>query len=177
MANSQLLAACMASATASLLVTAGATKIVSPGQLVRALEEVPFGAKVRTGTVRTLAFVEVATAVLLIVPATRPAGAALAGLVGLCFAGVGIAGWLSHATTACGCFGPRAGRPLGPVNAAFGLFVIAVAVVNATAPRIADPLRYFRASVIGMSVLTLALCLWTHRRLVRELTSPVSSSR
>ncbi|WP_285569303.1 MauE/DoxX family redox-associated membrane protein [Actinoallomurus iriomotensis] len=171
------MSACLGLATASLLVIAGAAKIVSPGQLARALKEVPFGGMVTTGTVRGLAFGEVATAVLLIVPGMRSVGAALAGLLGLCFAGVGIAGWLRRATTACGCFGTGRGRPLGPVNVAFGLFVIAAAVVNAGAPKIADPSRYFRVSVIGVSALTLALCLWTHRRLVRELTRPLPSSR
>jgi hypothetical protein len=164
--------------TASILLIAGMAKLVSPTQLGQALAELPFvRGQVPAGAVRTLAAVEIAAALLLPVPATRTAAAAAAGVLGLGFVGAGLAGWLGGSTTACGCFGSRAGRPLGPVNVAAGVLVIVSAAVTAGAPAAAGPAHYFRICVVGLALATLCLCLWTHRGLIRELTRPLSSSR
>lgn len=164
--------------TASILLIAGMAKAVSPGQLGQALAELPVVRNgVSTGAVRGLAGVEIATALLLPVPPVRVVAAVAAGVLGLGFVGAGLAGWLGGSTTACGCFGSRGGRPLGPVNVAAGVLVIVSAAVTVRAPAAADPAHYFRICVVGIALATLCLCLWTHRGLIRELTRPLSSSR
>jgi hypothetical protein len=159
------------------MLVAGTAKIVSTGQLVRALAAARLGRVGSAGVVRFVAFVEVGVALLLCVPQARTVAAALAVVLGGCFAGAGVAGRLSGSSTACGCFGSHSSRPLGPVNVAFGLFVSGASLIIAMTPDVTDQTRYFRVSVIGLSMVTLALCLWIHRRLIRDLTRPLPSSR
>jgi hypothetical protein len=177
MSGSQWATACLSWAVGSLLLIAGTAKIVSTGQLVRALAAVRLGRAGSVGVVRSVAFVEVGVALLLCVPQTRTVAAVIAVVLGVCFAGAGVAGRLSGGSTACGCFGSHSSRPLGPVNVAFGLFVSAASLLIAMTPDVAGQTHYFRVGVIGLSTLTLALCLWIHRRLIRDLTRPLPSSR
>ena len=98
---------------ASLLIVAGAGKLASPVQPLQAVREVlgRYCDGLTTRAIRALALVELATAVALLVPATRTVAAMTAAALGAAFAAFGIAGRLRRSTVACGCLGRASGRP------------------------------------------------------------------
>jgi len=86
-------------AAASMLISAGLVKLVSPGQLVAALNELRRGPRQAAGNaaVRVAAGLEIAVGCGLMAPALRVTAATGAAMVGLTFALLGIAGRLAAA--------------------------------------------------------------------------------
>jgi methylamine utilization protein MauE len=158
----------------SILLVAGTGKAVSPHQLVQALHGLTSSQKITPTTVRALAAVEICAGLLLAIPATRLWGAGLAGLLGLGFVAAGVVGIVRRSATACGCFGSAQGRPLGGWNAGLGILLAAVPLLNGGTDRtVTDP---FVASTLSTAVAMVAVALWVHRRLVRDLTRPLPTT-
>lgn len=115
--------------SAAVLLNAAMAKFAAPGQL-RATLRATADRRWTNSDVRLIALGEVVTALLLVIPVTRPAGAVCCGLLGLAFAAFGVVGWRIRSTIPCGCFGPFSKRPLGPVNIAMGTALMAISVVT-----------------------------------------------
>ena len=163
---------------ASVLISAGLVKLVSPGQLVDALNELRRGPRLKAGnaTVRAAAGLEIAVGCGLMAPALRLTAATGAAVVGLCFASLGIAGRLSSSTRPCGCAGGYGGRPLGLANVALGLALIAVLPANVLVDlRPEQSAAFAERAVVGTAIMLLVLALWTNRALaLRLIRSPGS---
>jgi hypothetical protein len=155
----------------AVLVTAGMTKLVSPDQLRLALADVlgDLGRWVTKSRLKVFAVIEMIAGVSLSVPVIQLPGAWAVGVLGVCFAIAGVLGLLRRSTTACGCFGRSAGRPLGLVNVLVGAAFLAVLVVNHAATA-SD--AGFSSSAVGASLATVLLTLWAHRQLIKEFTRP-----
>jgi protein-S-isoprenylcysteine O-methyltransferase Ste14 len=162
-------------AGASLLFVSGAAKIVSPGQLARSVNDLfgPAGRRIGPVQVRAFAGCELLAAFLLLTAATRLAGAWSVGALGAGFAAAGAMGRLRGSRTACGCFGAASARPLGLANVLAGALLMAVPVVNQATTTGADSRDYFLTACTASAAAALALCLWVHRALVRDLTRPL----
>ena len=154
--------------SASLLIVAGAGKLVSPMQPLHAAQEVfgRHGDALTTRAIRALALVELATAVALLVPATRTVAAITAAALGAAFAAFGIAGRLGRSTLACGCLGRGHGSPPGVVNIAVGAALSSTLAWNLLAGL---PAEYARDALLAAASASLALCLWVHRALIHAL--------
>lgn len=155
---------------ASMLISAGLVKLVSPGQLAAALTELRRGARQEVGhaTVRAAAGLEIVIGCGLLAPALRVTAAAGAAVAGLCFAALGVAGRLGRSTEPCGCAGGYGGRPLGLANVALGLTLIAVLPANLlVAPHVERSLG--NHGTVGTAVLMLLLTVWTNRELALGL--------
>jgi hypothetical protein len=172
--SSVLVVGVNACATA-VLVTAGMTKLVSPDQLRLALADVlgDLGRWVTKSRLKVFAVIEMIAGVSLSVPVIQLPGAWAVGVLGVCFAIAGVLGLLRRSTTACGCFGRSAGRPLGLVNVLVGAAFLAVLVVNHAATA-SD--AGFSSSAVGASLATVLLTLWAHRQLIKEFTRPREAS-
>ncbi|WP_165970638.1 MauE/DoxX family redox-associated membrane protein [Actinomadura sp. 6K520] len=166
------------SAAAAVLFVAGIAKAVSPGQLGRSLNDLVRlpGRGITARHVRVFAAVELLTALALTAAATQPAAAWAVGLLGAAFALAGALGMLRGGGTACGCFGGSADRPLGPVNIAVGVLLMAVPAVNLT-PVSGAASAYFFQAATGLAGGALLLCLWVHRGLIKDFTRPLPASR
>jgi hypothetical protein len=168
-AGAWILALVNASA-ASVLLTAGLAKHVTPQPVQRALNEVA-GTAVWPGLLRSFATAEIAVAVALSVPALRaPAVVGVVGL-GLCFAVVGVRGQLSRSVAPCGCFGSSSRRPLGWANVVVGAALIGVWPVNTALAPSGD---YTAGTVLLTAIGSLALCMFINRRLIMRLLRPAS---
>jgi hypothetical protein len=153
---------------APVLLVAGLGKLVAPDNLAAALSEV-LGRPFRPAHVRAAASAEVLAAVCLTIPPARVAASLVVGVLGLCFAYAGLAGWRRGSTMACGCVGSKGTRPLGPLNMAIGaafLLVPASVLVREIELTAAD-------SLYGLAAASLALCLLLNRSLIRDFTKPV----
>jgi hypothetical protein len=172
--SSVLVVGVNACATA-VLVTAGMTKLVSPDQLRLALADVlgDLGRWVTKSRLKVFAVIEMIAGVSLSVPVIQLPGAWAVGVLGVCFAIAGVLGLLRRSTTACGCFGRSAGRPLGLVNVLVGAAFLAVLVVNHVATA-SD--AGFSSSAVDASLATVLLTLWAHRQLIKEFTRPREAS-
>jgi hypothetical protein len=172
--SSVLVVGVNACATA-VLVTAGMTKLVSPDQLRLALADVlgDLGRWVTKSRLKVFAVIEMIAGISLSVPVIQLPGAWAVGVLGVCFAIAGVLGLLRRSTTACGCFGRSAGRPLGLVNVLVGAAFLAVLVVNHAATA-SD--AGFSSSAVGASLATVLLTLWAHRQLIKEFTRPREAS-
>jgi hypothetical protein len=172
--SSVLVVGVNACATA-VLVTAGMTKLVSPDQLRLALADVlgDLGRWVTKSRLKVFAVIEMIAGVSLSVPVIQLPGAWAVGVLGVCFAIAGVLGLLRRSTTACGCFGRSAGRPLGLVNVLVGAAFLAVLVVNHVATA-SD--AGFSSSAVDASLATVLLTLWAHRHLIKEFTRPREAS-
>jgi hypothetical protein len=161
----------------AVLVTAGMTKLVSPDQLRLALADVlgDLGRWVTKSRLKVFAVIEMIAGVSLSVPVIQLPGAWAVGVLGVCFAIAGVLGLLRRSTTACGCFGRSAGRPLGLVNVLVGAAFLAVLVVDHAATT-SDAGPYFYGSAVGASLATVLLTLWAHRQLIKEFTRPREAS-
>jgi hypothetical protein len=159
----------------AVLVTAGMTKLVSPDQLRLALADVlgDLGRWVTKSRLKVFAVIEMIAGISLSVPVIQLPGAWAVGVLGVCFAIAGVLGLLRRSTTACGCFGRSAGRPLGLVNVLVGAAFLAVLVVNHAATA-SD--AGFSSSAVGASLATVLLTLWAHRQLIKEFTRPREAS-
>lgn len=161
----------------AFLVTAGMTKLVSPDQLRLALADVlgDLSRWVTKSGIKGFAVAELIVGASLSVPVARPAGAWAVGALGVCFAMAGLVGRLRRSTTACGCFGRSADRPLGLANVLVGVAFLAVPVVNQAATT-SDAGPYFFSSATSASLATVLLTLWAHRQLIKEFTRPPEAS-
>jgi hypothetical protein len=156
---------------AGLLLVTGAAKLVAPAQPILALRELgPRLARLATRrTVRAAASVEAVSVVLLVVPATRLAGAVVVGLLGLAFAGLGVLGARGGGTASCGCLGAARGRPLGPANVVVGATLVLVSATNfAVSDGVLVGWRE-GSGALGAAVGALLLSAWLHRRLIAVL--------
>src|SRR5687768_3003858 len=125
---------------ATLLIRAGAGKLVAPGPTGSALAElVPGLARSGQGMVRAIALVEGLAAFSTVVVVLRIPGQILVLALGASFVALGVAGRMRGSRQPCGCFGGDSMRPLGAGNVAAGALLIVVAVVNFWAPPPADP--------------------------------------
>jgi hypothetical protein len=155
-------------AIAVTLLVAGASKLLSPHPLARALGQVYAWAQARrpvvTGLARGIACLEIAAALLVATRWLSPAGYLLAGVVGL-----GIAGFATSALTrgravACGCFGETGGRPVGAVNVLAGLGLVAGSAVLLAIARSVPAPELTDGTLLGLtSGLALVVVLVRHR--------------
>jgi uncharacterized membrane protein YphA (DoxX/SURF4 family) len=158
-------------AAASLLLNSGIAKIVSPDPLRRALTEVisGFGSARAPAVLRGLAVVEIVAGVLVLVGPARMPAAAVASLLGVGFAFFGVLGLVGGGGAPCGCFGASSQQPLGWVNVVLGALLAAVYPVNAASGvRLGSAVDYTAGAALLASMGSLALCVYTHRRLVRR---------
>ncbi|GAB3953371.1 MauE/DoxX family redox-associated membrane protein [Micromonospora vulcania] len=156
---------------AAVFISAGLGKLAAPEasrDAVAALLRFPEPAAQRA--VRLLAVAEALTGVALLVPDLRTAGAAVAGVLGLVFAGAGLLGRARGVATPCGCFGQRNSRPLGLRSVLVGLAlgVGALAVLRNGSAAVPHP----DLLPIGAAGLIVLLAVWIWRDTVRELVRP-----
>jgi uncharacterized membrane protein len=159
---------------ASVLVTAGLAKMVSPDQLLRALRELLPGQRLLTvGAVRLIAVVEIATGCALLASPTRTTAAVLAAALGTCFASLGVAGWLRQSRVSCGCLGGDGDAPLGSTSLVLGIALMAVLPVNdlVSLPA-AQGAGYSRSAAIATSLGLILLSSMLKRNLALHLLRP-----
>ena len=107
---------------AAAVLCAGLAKLAVPAATrVAVMELITCSARVASFAVRSLALAEIASAGALLSTAGRRPGAAALMVLGLLFAGAGLAGRVKHATAPCGCYGGLGGSPLGSRNIVLGL--------------------------------------------------------
>ncbi|MEH1169828.1 MauE/DoxX family redox-associated membrane protein [Micromonospora sp. CPCC 205539] len=162
-------------AIAAVLVSAGLGKLAAPGasrEAIAALLRLPEPAAQRA--VRLLAVVETLTGVALLVPDLRTAGAVLAGVLGLAFAGAGLLGRARGLATPCGCFGQRDSRPLGLRSVLVGLALAAGALAVLRSGADAAPRTDLLP--IGVAGIVVLLAVWIWRDTARELVRPRPTS-
>ena len=145
---------------ASVFLNAGLGKLVAPERTVRALGELRI--VTHPAVVRGFAAAEVAVAFALTV--SRVPAAIMAGLFGLCFAGLGVLGLRRRGAAPCGCLGGSSRLPLGWANVGIGLALVAVYPINAVA---GEPSAYVLGAVLCTAVGASALCLWLNREVTR----------
>jgi hypothetical protein len=153
----------------AVLLCSGVTKMAVPAQAASAVRELAPSSPGRVEVlVRMLAAVEIGAALALSVAAARPAGAAVALLLGIGFAAVGLLGALRGSGVPCGCFGRPDGHPLGVPNVAIGLALalVSAAVLWAGPEHRTDELA---GSVLLTAGLALLLTGWLQRDLVSDL--------
>lgn len=113
-------------AVLTLLLRAGAAKLVTPGPAAAALGELRYGRRpVPLRAVRLFAAAELLVAFAGVVPALRVMAAAAVAALGCCFAAAGVLGAVRGGSVPCGCFGTGGGRPLGAASGWFGLLFAA----------------------------------------------------
>lgn len=155
------------------LMVAGATKLVVPQPVRRALRELAPGREIPVAAVKAFATAEILVALGLLLPSTRvAAGYGLAAL-GLTFTIAGAAGRVRRSTVACGCLG-GGDRALGLRNVLAGVAFLGVAGLNVTTVS-SDPDPWISAPLAGAAA-TLLLCAWTHRVLMWRLLGPRPAS-
>jgi uncharacterized membrane protein len=156
-------------AAATLLVNAGAAKLVAPGTLTRALAEaIPRSAgEPAEIAVRIFALAELVVASALLIPATRRGAAVAVVAMGGLFAAFGMIGIARRSTIPCGCLGGTARHPLGVFNIAFGLALMLIGAIQLASAWPSQPGT--TAAILLAAIGVLSLCLWLHRRLIAEL--------
>jgi hypothetical protein len=162
---------------ASLLIVAGVAKVVSPAQLRVALRDTFPRLAVTHAQLRVFAILEIGSGLTLAVPGVRVAGACVVGALAACFMVLGALGWLRHSHTACGCFGGSSDRPLGPLNVLLGVILFASAFINVYARGEARSGTYFSFSATGTALAAVLLCALVNRRIIRDLTHRLATSR
>lgn len=112
----------LACVLAAAVLCAGLAKLAVPAATRGAVMElITCSGRVADFAVRSLALAEIASAGALLSTAGRRPGAAAVTVLGLLFAGAGLAGRVRHVTAPCGCYGRLGGAPLGPRNVVLGL--------------------------------------------------------
>ena len=115
-------------AIAVIFLVSGASKVVTPRPLATSLGQVYGWARARgTWAGRTVAVVELATALLLAGGWLTATGAALTGLVAVGIMVFSLTAIRRKATVPCGCFGESSDRPIGVRNLLAGSALLAVA--------------------------------------------------
>jgi hypothetical protein len=156
-------------AAAGLLV-AGATKLVVPQPVRRALRELAPEREIPVSAVRVFAGAEIVVAFALLLPETRVAAGFGLVALGLTFAVAGVAGRVRRSTVACGCLG-GGDRALGLRNVLAGAAFLGVAGLNVvTVSSHPDP---WNAAPLAGAAATLLFCAWTHRALMWRLLRPL----
>jgi hypothetical protein len=164
-------AVAVANALASaVLINAGAAKLIAPGPLLQAWEEVFAAPSRRVGkqVVRGLGAGELMVAVALLVLPTRLASAIATSVLGLCFASLGFVGVLRRSSVPCGCFGGASRQPLGGANIGLGAALAVAWPLNALPGKLPMP-GYSAAAALLASMASSILCLWLNRRLIIRL--------
>jgi len=165
MSTRDLLVAAINGAAATVLIDAGVLKLVAPGPLQRALDELLQGAAdVPQQVVRLMAVVEVTAAVLLLALPTRTLGLSIVALSGLAFVILGLAGRLRRSLLPCGCMGSRSGQPLGAANVVVGGLLVGVVLVNAWLARWGLAAGYSYLVMPTVAVLVIGMSIWHNRR-------------
>ncbi|GAA2408934.1 MauE/DoxX family redox-associated membrane protein [Nonomuraea africana] len=169
MGLNEWLLACANAAAATLLLNSGLAKMVTPDALRRALTElVPsFTGKSAPLMVRGLAAVEIVAATALLIAPARMAAAFLSALLGVGFAAFGLLGTMRGSSAPCGCFGASNKQPLGWTNVALGVLLAAVLPLNVANPSAAHG-DYTASALMLAATLTVVLCAYTHRQLMRR---------
>jgi hypothetical protein len=149
------------------LLCAGVAKLAVPGPAARAIGDLlPRVAGRAVVAARTLAVVETATSLMLLLPAARIASVVAGVLLGLLFAGAGAVAAARGLGAPCGCFGRPVGRPLGLRNVLLGVLLAAacalVAAVGLGAATVALP-------VLGTATVALLLTGWLYRDMIGDL--------
>ena len=162
---------------ASLLINAGLVKLTSPDALLRALQELfPAASTIKAWVVRPVAAVELTAGLGLIALATVRAAGVIAAILGVCFALLGVGGWLARSKVPCGCIGGYSDKPLGVTNVVVGLFLAFVLPLNSFITlgptQISD---YSPWALVGTSVGSLLICAWMNRRLSWSLLRPAGA--
>jgi methylamine utilization protein MauE len=147
----------------AMLLDAGLYKLADPHQLRRALHELwpGFADAGGDGVVRLAAGIEVAAAILIVVPATLVPGAWVAAALGMVFAALGAVGMARGSSVPCGCLGHDSRQALGPGNVLIGLSLAAVMLLAAGSRPAVSPLV--------VALFALVICLWINRRLAVRL--------
>lgn len=160
----------------SLAFVAGISKLAAPVQSLRALHELFRNRRLATtGLVRLYAAVEVAASIVLLLAAVRMIGAILIGVLGVCFASLGLVGAARKSRVSCGCLGHRSGRPLGAANVVAGFALMLVLPLNGSLEfRASSTENYSQAALLTAALASLALCLWIHRRVAIVLLLPTA---
>jgi hypothetical protein len=148
---------------AAMLLDAGLYKLTDPHQLRRALHELwpGFLGPRSVSVVRLAAAIEVAAAMLLLVPATVVPGALAGAVLGVVFAALGGVGLMRGSSMPCGCFGHDGRQALGLGNVLIGVFTAATMILTAEARPVISP--------SAVALFALVLCLLINRRLALRL--------
>ena len=156
------------SGASAVLLQSGLYKVAVPAPLRRALAELAprYSAAIGDSLVRVVAVVEIAVGIALLAPATRVSGAIGAAMLGLIFAGLGVAGRLRRSAAPCGCLGAAGSRSLGLFNVAVGLVLTTYGVFSATVT-VTD--GSFRLGPVLTALFLLLLCMWMNRGVALHL--------
>jgi hypothetical protein len=144
-------------AVATLLLMAGAAKVINPSVTAAALGELRRGDQpVSEQLVRVFGATEMLVAVVLSISGLRVPAASLTGLLGVSFAAAGLLGMVRGTEQPCGCFGAESNRPLGPGNLMLGLAFAGVAVADLLSQQPGDEGRATLMTAALVSILTSA---------------------
>jgi hypothetical protein len=157
---------------AAVVLCAGAGKLAVPwpaARAVRAVRVLPASEAAATVVVRSVALAEIMIATAVPVRSTRVPAAIALGALGLTFVGFGLALRLRRGAVSCGCFGRDTGHPAGWRNVVGGVGLVGVATANVASAG-AGGLDDANAFMV-VAGLTVAVCGWIYRRLLRDLTA------
>jgi hypothetical protein len=154
----------------SLLLRAGAAKIVNPAVSATALAEV-LSTRYRAAgrypphlkLIRAVAATEMVAAIAVVLPATRLPDQILVGGLGLSFLALGAVGKVRGSSEPCGCFGVNSARPLGMTNMLLGLVLLAVAVLNGIVYRPGDTETEVTGTALVAVIISIGWLFVTHR--------------
>jgi len=155
---------------ATLLIRAGAGKLVAPGPTSSALAELfPGLTRHGRGLVRAVALAEGLAALSTVIAPLRLPGQLLVAALGAGFVVLGAAGRLRGSRQPCGCFGASSTRPLGVLNIAAGLLLLVVVAMNFGAPPPAEPAEVAAYTSMGTAIASVGWLFWTNRERIRGM--------
>jgi hypothetical protein len=114
--------------------------------------------------VRAAAGIELTAALAISAQHLRVAAWVITGMLGVCFAALGMAGLLTRSARPCGCFGAKSDRPLGIPNMVAGSALLTLAVVNLVDRGDAEITSAHTGVALLTVVLSLAWALAEHRQ-------------
>ncbi|WP_345131595.1 MauE/DoxX family redox-associated membrane protein [Dactylosporangium darangshiense] len=160
-------------AISAMLLRAGVGKLTVPAPLGAALAELTGREAVPASFVRVVAVVELALALLVPFAGRFAVVQAVAALLGLSFAAIGVVGKTRRTRKPCGCFGTTSGGSFGGANILAGLALMAWAGLA-----FARPLEDYRtvALLLGLNVVIGGLC-WRNRRYIPLFFNSVTAIR
>jgi hypothetical protein len=168
----------MNSLAAATLLVAGASKVVVPQPLRRALHELTprHAGIVSVGVVRAFAVAEVVIAFGVLLPWARVVAGVGLGVLGATVMVAGVAGHLGRSSVPCGCLG-GGNHALGLRNVLVGAVFVGVAAINVTTVP-PDP-GLWTAAPLAAAAATVVLCVWTHRMITWRLlrARPISGTQ
>jgi hypothetical protein len=114
-----------------LLLRAAPPKLVAPSLTAAAVGELRSPRRPPpVSLIRSVAVLELATALAVAIPALRLPAQSTVALLGLLFLGAGTLGMVRGSRRPCGCFGAPSTTPLGIVNVLLGIAFLAAAWLN-----------------------------------------------